>query len=398
MRPWRALGGCAIIKVSGSRPEEFLNAAVTRGIHLQGVRRAGPALLLAAAAASDVAVLNVIAREQGARLSVLQQAGWITLWQRLESRWAWAAAALVTVGLFYLAAQFIWFIQVAGVSGPVERQIRANLLELGVHPGIRRSAVNPDQLQRQLLLRVERLTWVGVRLDGTFLRVSGRERIVPEALGYGPADLVARKDALILEVIPLRGAARVQVGQMVSRGEVIVAGVDQERPVRADAVVFGIVWYEAVVQVPLEERVYKDVGPVQRRYGIAWGRWQWLWPGRARKAGEGGEEKPATEWRERVIRHPFRWGSSETPFAWLEAERRLVQGEMIRRTPTEAMKLATERAWESVRKKLPPGVEVLENTEEIQWLDGGKWVQARVVIATREHIGAYRLRLDAREG
>lgn len=379
----------------------MLNALLARSREIWHVERVSPDLLLMRTSLADVPLVRELARERGMRMVVLKEGGLPLLFKRWTSRLAFVMGAALSLLLLAWLTRYIWFIDVEGVGTAVDRQIRTALTDLGIAPGMLGQRLDTDRLAEQLLLRVPRLAWVGVRVRGTYLQVRAVERVVPESLGYGPADLIARKDGLVTELVVLRGSARVQTGQLVSRGEVLVAGVEAGQAVRADGLVRGRVWYEGRAEVSLQEQRLQRTGRVQRRYGVQVGNVRLAVPFWRGESGGSGE-RPGSNltWEEESRTIPWGWGQLRLPVAGLIVTRYEAEREIINRTEEQARQEALQQAWNMARQQLPPGVDVLSTHEEAQFEDSGDiWrVVARVLITTEEDLGVYRLRPEESAG
>ncbi|MBE3578171.1 MAG: sporulation protein YqfD [Limnochordales bacterium] len=398
---WRQLDGYAIIKVHSNRPEGLLNALLARRREVWHVERVSPDLLLMRTSLADVPIVRALADELGVSIVVLKEGGLPFLFRRWASRVLFALGAVLSLLLLVWLTRYIWFIEVQGVGRGVEGQIRAALTDLGVSPGVLRRRLDADRLAEQLLLRVPRLAWVGVSTRGTYLQVRAQERVVPETLGYGPADLIARKDGLVLELVTLRGSSRVQKGQLVSRGEVLIAGVEDGQAVRAEGLVRGRVWYEGRAEVLLREERRQRTGRIEERLGVCVGDVRLILPFLGRGSRGGGERSdPDLAWEEEARVVPWRWGGLRLPLAGLVVTRYEVKREVVTRTEEQARQEALQEAWNRARQKLPPGVVVLSAHEEAERKEegGNPRIIARVLITTFEDLGGYRLRPDTAAG
>lgn len=117
----------------------------------------------------------------------------------------------------------------------------------------RRSDINSDLIMKELMGRFEDIAWVGVEQEGTILRISFVEKVLPDNPS-GLCDLVATKDGILSKFIPLSGIPLVKEGDTVTKGQVLVEGVEgyeQGDYVLPRAVVEAKVWYRAESDVPL---------------------------------------------------------------------------------------------------------------------------------------------------
>ena len=73
-----------------------------------------------------------------------------------------AGAALVAVGLLILGC-FIWQVEIQGLQTIPEEEVRAALTELGVRRGALRRDIDAREVERMLMLRLDKAAWVAVK-------------------------------------------------------------------------------------------------------------------------------------------------------------------------------------------------------------------------------------------
>lgn len=112
------------------------------------------------------------------------------------------------------------------------------------------------------------LEWIEITRSGTKYTVNITERIINQCeKDEVPSDIIAKKDALITYLVIKKGTGIKEVNELVKKGEVIVTGniIKNEDVVgvtKADASVYGEVWYTVNISVPYKHTVYKRTGEV----------------------------------------------------------------------------------------------------------------------------------------
>ena len=110
------------------------------------------------------------------------------------------------------------------------------------------------------------LEWIEITRSGTKYTVNITERIINQSEKEElPSDIIAKKDALITYLVIKKGTGIKEVNELVKKGEVIVTGniIKNEDVVgvtKADASVYGEVWYTVNISVPYKHTVYKRTG------------------------------------------------------------------------------------------------------------------------------------------
>lgn len=269
---WLFILGYAIVRVKGRNPELFVNLCNRSGIGLWDVSRHGN-LLVVRIFRSDLGHLRRLAHRLHPHLqvTVIRVLGLPTVAQRLLRRRFFVLGAVAFLVTLYALSSCIWFISVSGVERVSEEEIRQVVAELGLRPGVPRRRISKSELEKALVRRIDDLVWAGVSLEGTRATIRVVEKTLPNPGLNIPGDIVAKRDALVTQVLPLTGVPMVREGDTVKRGQVLISGRLSKSDPRcwelvaegkvpylcADGIVRGKTWYEAVGEAPLllEQRV-----------------------------------------------------------------------------------------------------------------------------------------------
>lgn len=282
---WSHTKGYVIIRAKGRRLEAFINGAIGVGIPLWRLERAAPNMLVARVLAADFARLARGARRFGVRVTVLQKVG-LPFWlARLGRRRVFVVTGLLFALALYGLAQFVWLVRVDGNEQLTEAEILLVAERSGLHPGVGRNEVQPDEVVYMLHRELPRLAWVGIDVKGTLATIRVAERTVPNPALHGPGHIVAVADGIVERMIVTRGVAVVDVGDTVEEGELLISGrmsdakPDEPEPseeaedvpassmdegdesplVRAEGSVWGRVWYRAFAEVTLSGSGHDEV-------------------------------------------------------------------------------------------------------------------------------------------
>ena len=151
--------------------------------------------------------------------------------------------------------------------------IRAALEELGVHKGVLRRDIDAREVERRLLIRLDKAAWVAVNLRGSRAVVEIMERVVPpERIDDDiPHNVVAKKPGFITYLEVYNGQPTVKVGDSVDVGEILVSGIMEDkkgrsRTVHARGKIVAQSREELRVEVPYTQQSYTIRGVMNRRY------------------------------------------------------------------------------------------------------------------------------------
>ena len=385
------------LSVEGAATEKFINLAIRQGIKLWDIQQTtGHAVLKVDV--DSLFDLRHLARKTGCRIHILRKAGLPFLYSRLFRRRGLVLGLCFFVLTLYVLSSFVLFVGIEGNQRLEEAYIRQLAADAGVHPGLAKTRLDKDEVANKLILAEPDIAWVGIEVRGTRLIIEIVETIDPPVNPDTPGNIVAAKDGLITDVLVISGEARVNPGDIVSRGQILIEGVlepqlvpptvgaDGEElnqgpvtvPVRARGEVHARVWYEGYGEANLSE--YDPV-----RTGQRYSAWTLMVDGQS-VLRIGRQNIPYHHYEqdtanarvlERILRVPVEI-ITETTYEIERKERKL--------TLEQATDLAAERARTLVHLQLPVGVTVesvaLDAMEEEQ--EG--LVSVRYVLETLENI------------
>ena len=250
------LRGYAVLELCGAAPGWALNGLTKARIPFWDVTWIDPL---------TVRIRVFLKDQQAARTTVARAQCDCKICGQYGIRWSLHGLAhrpvlLIMMALTALAAvllpQFVLFYEVSGNETVPSEQILREVEAMGVGFGRYGPSIRPAWVKNRLLNRLPQLQWVTVTQNGCRAQIVVRER--PETpqtdSRKGFANVIATRSGMITHQSVLAGQAQFQVGDMVSRGDVLVSGiVDLERIYvieRARAEIFAKTWYEKQLVIP----------------------------------------------------------------------------------------------------------------------------------------------------
>ncbi|NLJ84990.1 MAG: sporulation protein YqfD [Firmicutes bacterium] len=392
--------GYVIIKIKGTGIEEFLNGVSRQGIYLWNVERLSRELLVARINVTDFRKLRGIVRSAPVTVEIRHKAGLPFLWQRAKHRYTLLIGALLSILSIYLLSSIVWFIQINGVNELDGALVLQVLKTAGVQPGTWRTSIEPMALEHRLMLELPQLAWVGVKLKGTLLQIEIVERVEAPKDQLAPGDIIAKRAALITQVIPFVGNVLVTEGETVSQGQVLIDGGLTEyglpgdgstKHLRAAGVIKGRVWYTGFGEASLVHYVKQRTQRMRSGHYLILGARRWGW---------GATESPFPHYAEEVKTRQLR-----VPRLGLRIPMQLVSVTYHELT-LERMEIDLEtakedawrHAWEDIEGRLGPQSELVSQAVDVICEDrnGDPLVRIRLVVEVHEEIGVFRP-LPARE-
>ena len=252
--------------------ERFINLCAQNRVPIWEGRREGTRYT-ACTTLSGSRRLPELAQKAGVILEPVRPGGAPVLLHRYRKRTGlFAGAALVAVGLLILGC-FIWQVEIQGLQTIPEEEVRAALTELGVRRGALRRDIDAREVERMLMLRLDKAAWVAVNLRGSSAVVEILERVVPPERidDQVPHNVVAAKPGFITYLEVYNGQPTVKAGDSVDVGEILVSGIMEDkkgrnRTVHARAKVLAQTQERLQVEVPYLQESQRVRGTAVRRY------------------------------------------------------------------------------------------------------------------------------------
>lgn len=135
-----------------------------------------------------------------------------------------AAACLI----LYLCGLYIWDVSFTGNYKYTDSSLRKYLNSLKIHSGMMIKEVDCDMIETSLRNEYSDITWVSAEISGTRLIVHIKENDgakETEEVSGETRDIIAEKDGVISSIITRTGTPKVQKGDTVTAGQILVSGI-----------------------------------------------------------------------------------------------------------------------------------------------------------------------------
>lgn len=341
------LRGYVVLRLQTLRLQRLLQRCAQYGILIWDLRNSGHNEYTLRLSAKDFLRLRPLIQETHSRVRLLDKKGLPFFLRQWRRRWPLLAAVFAFVCTLILLSQFVWIIQISGNHTYTAAELRQLLQEAGVHPGVARWALpQTDALAEELLQRAPGLAWADVQQDGIRLHVHVAERSVRRETPLSkPRNLVATQDGIITQMVVVRGAPMVHVGDHVTTGQVLISGViagsgELGQPgmpvfVAAEGEVKATTWYTGRASIPLHQTVEQATGRTAER--------DWLQIGK-RKLPLGPQQVPFSRYRVTRREEPLQIATLILPVTVVHERYEEVTLGSVERTAAQARQEAVDAA------------------------------------------------------
>ena len=292
--------------VTGEETLHFVNLCRNNSIELRHLVRRENAIQMEIDA-ENFKKLRPLVRKTHVKIHILNRHGPAFFFYRHKRRWWFLLGMTVFAGMIYMLSLFVWQIDIDGNRKYTDALILQALAQMDVKTGCRKSEIDLPEIEEELRIMYNEITWVSASIAGTKLQIELREGDLKISGSSGggqtgnvkrvenrennpktqngesetdlPANLVADEDAIITNLVVRRGTAAVRYGDEVKKGDVLIEGkvyiYNEDETLKkvdyltAEGDVFGKYQelYEKHYQRKHEERSYK--GKNYRELGVA---------------------------------------------------------------------------------------------------------------------------------
>lgn len=386
--------GYLVVILEGKQKERLLNLALQQGIFFWDLHfEKGQAVFKVRV--KDYWKLRTLVGRTDCRIKIKNKIGCPFLFIKGKRRKGFVLGFVIFAICLYLASSFVWFIDVSGNEEVKKEEILALLQDLEITPGTWKKTVETNYLADKLIMEFEEVAWASAGIRGTLLEIDIVEKVEPPEKEGAAADLVAEKDGLVVNILVLAGEPRVEEGDTVKRGDILIEGIEavpparpvgddevdeddelQYRPIKARGIVEARVWYEGLAEKDLWETYTVPTGQVARSYNLRFndkvvGRW-------------GKKQSPYRNYQMEKIKRQWVWRNITLPVEVITLRYFEVEVKKRELTVEEALDKAEEEAWAMLENQLAPETLILRKHKDDRVFSDQ--VIRKISVETKENI------------
>ena len=215
------------VEIRGTGPERILPLLLSAGIAFRDPVRMDREALLLSLSPRGFRRMRGVLRGKGLRVRICAREGLSFRLSPLLRRWGLWTGAAGAVFLLVFLSSFVWTVEVTGVDRATAEKIEAFLASEGLYPGALLRTQDPVELKSRLLIALDELDFAAVNLLGSRAKIEARASFPPPDAGLRtaslPADLVAGKSGVLLDLRIHEGETVLSPGVAVEPGDVIAS-------------------------------------------------------------------------------------------------------------------------------------------------------------------------------
>lgn len=218
--------GYVKIKVWGYSPERFMNLCSNRNILIWDVQH-GKDCYIMNISIKGFFELKPILRKTRTKVAILKRYGLPFLIPKMKKRFIFICGIIGCILFLILMSNNLWAIEVVGNYTITTDKFMDFLKENEINYGMRKRAIDIEQLEKEIRLQFDIVTWTSVKLEGTKLCVQIKENALLKKERekiFEVSNLIAEKEGTIVNMITRNGVPNVKVGAEIKKGDLLVSG------------------------------------------------------------------------------------------------------------------------------------------------------------------------------
>ena len=274
-RLYMHLTGFVTIAIEGFFVERFMNMCFAQDIFLWNVKREKNTYVKVCISTKDFKKIKRIAKKNKCRVKIEKKTGVPFVIHNYRKRKIFFIFTILIFVLIFIMTRFIWNVDVIGNEKIDKNEILELLKEDGIESGTLKSKIKTDEIINEIRLQKEEIAWIGIKIKGTNAIVEIVEtKEKPEIVDENEVcNIVAKESAIVSKIVVQNGTARVNVGDEVKQGDLLVEGIMEGkytgiRQVHAEASIYGKISYEKSKKESLIQEIEKNTGNEEKKIEI----------------------------------------------------------------------------------------------------------------------------------
>lgn len=258
--------GYYIISVEGIGIERFLNHIIRNNIRVYNVNRISNTKIELYIEREDMKSFKQAYRGSNFEVKVKQKTGIPFILKRIYKLKGMWICAVVSLILLMMTSQFVTDIYIQVPEGIKKEEIKKELYNAGLKPGVYKKNIDRKEIRDQLMLKFDEMAYLSINVKGTniFVTVTKKAETLKSTEESNYCNIIAEKNGIIESVIPRSGNQVINPGEIVQKGDVLISGANT----KSVPEVWATTFYEVSKSASYEDVIKEQTGNNKKVYTI----------------------------------------------------------------------------------------------------------------------------------
>lgn len=223
---YRFILGYVRVRVMGEKPEKLMNYFIKNGISVWHIRRKNKGINFNMSMRDYLQMRQIRKKvDRNCKIKHIQKKGLPVMVRKSIVRIGVPIGIVLAILLNVFLSQYIWRIDVTGVTGNRKDEIIAVCNEIGIKEGTSKRNIDNYNLTNNILLRFNDVAWMSMNVEGSILTVNLSLAEKSDKIDSAEqGNLVANYDGVIRSCEIIKGKKEIIIGQAVKKGDILASG------------------------------------------------------------------------------------------------------------------------------------------------------------------------------
>lgn len=374
--------GYSEIQVEGYFVERFVNLCLIRNIKIWDIKKVTEGTIKLKIDEKNLKEIEELLKITYSKMKIVRKEGIPKIKKLYRKRYGFILISVLSYMVVSIFSLFIWDIEIIGNKNIKTAEIYELLANEGLKTGVLKEKVDYKTLKNNVYINRNDILWIGINTKGVKVTVEILERLEVETKEEIPCNIIADKDGIVEKISVRKGTKKVEVGDSVCKGDILVSGIMESEHsesimVTADADVKIKTWYTDKIAVPYERTALTLSGSEEKKHKLKIGKCTINLTNNSTNF-----EKYDTI---NTVKKLRLFGNFELPIELQTTEYQELVTSNIKYTKEQAETVAKEEVYKSILKTIPKETEIINS--EYKVFQGDNEIVVRVIVEGMENIG-----------
>lgn len=253
--------GYVIIEIEGLFLEKFTNFCIANQLSFWNVIKISNTKIRLTTDIKSFKKMRKYARKTRCRMKLIQRNGIPFKAFKYRKRKWFIVGVLIFLVTLKLLSSMVWNINIIGDENIDTKELISELEELGLTKCKFKKSIDTFYITYKIMIQREDLAFITIKFDGINANVEIKEKkLKPEIeLQNQATNIIANKTGIISQINVLSGVKKVNVGDTVMPGDILVEGImemtklpEKTQYIHSEAQIKARVWYEEEQKMKIE--------------------------------------------------------------------------------------------------------------------------------------------------